>query len=274
MATGAGHLRKMRAELAEPVQYALRLDEAELPLTAALGQTIELVHDGAKACINCARKIKKTYNQGYCFPCFQRLAACDMCIVRPQTCHYHEGTCREPDWGAANCLQPHVVYLANSSGLKVGITRGSQIPTRWIDQGATQAMPIFSASERLVSGLVEVVLGAHVSDRTDWRRMLRGAAQPRDLAQARDALLADCEAELADIANKHGEDAFAILDEEIVSIDYPVASYPEKVRSLNLDKTPTVAGELQGIKGQYLILDSGVINIRKHAGYHVVVELK
>ncbi len=273
MSCQQGHLRKMSVELADPVRYSLRFDSGELPLDGALGQVIRLQHDGSKQCVNCARVIKKTYNQGYCFPCSQKLAACDMCILRPQTCHYHLGTCREPEWGERNCLQPHIVYLANSSGLKVGITRQEQVPTRWIDQGATQAIPILAASSRLISGQLEVAIGAHVSDRTDWRKMLRGAAEPRDLGSARDELLGMCEQALAKISADHGDTAFSHLTAEPVDIEYPVNEYPEKVRSLNFDKHPDIESTLLGIKGQYLILESGVLNMRRHGGYHVTAQL-
>ncbi len=267
---GTGSLRKMAVVHGNPVEYALRLDDREVPINAALGKRISIHFDGEIYCINCGRKTKKSYSQGHCFPCSQRLASCDMCIVRPNTCHYHEGTCREPDWGDANCMQPHVVYLANSSGLKVGITRRSQIPTRWIDQGAAAALPIVAASTRRIAGLLEVALARHVSDKTDWRRMLRGQPEPVDLAARRDELLDQCAADLGAVQQQFGQDAFAILkDEAALDIAYPVTSYPVKVRSVTLDKLPTIEGALHGIKGQYLILDNAVMNIRRHAGYKI-----
>ena len=179
----------------------------------------------------------------------------------------------EPDWGDENCMQPHIVYLANSSGIKVGITRGSQIPTRWIDQGASAALPVLQARSRLLSGLAEVVIKQHVSDRTDWRRMLKGAPEAVNLLAKRDELLSECKKELQAIRDEHGDDSFCSLDEKIVAIEFPVITYPEKVSSLNFDKTPVVGGTLQGIKGQYLIFDTGVINMRKFAGYYLEASL-
>ena len=164
----------MRTELVDPVHYQLPVGEVLIDLNPLLGQEISLVYSGKIFCIECARKTNKSFNQGYCFPCLRRLAACDTCIVRPELCHYHEGTCREPQWGEAHCMQPHVVYLANSSGLKVGITRKTQVPTRWIDQGAIQALPIVEVDTRLQSGLIETALKSTVNDKTDWRRMLKG----------------------------------------------------------------------------------------------------
>lgn len=268
-----GHLRKLRTEHRAPVAYRLPLDGAEEPLNDYLGRDIALTHTGAIHCVACGRRTSKSFNQGYCFPCARRLARCDLCIVRPERCHFHEGTCREPDWGQANCMRGHVVYLANSSGLKVGVTRESQIPTRWIDQGARQALPIVRVASRRIAGLVEVAIGRHVADKTDWRRMLKGDPEPRSLATHRDELLALAGGELAAIEAGFGAHAVERLtDTAEIEIEYPVIEYPDKVRALNLDKTPCVGGKLLGVKGQYLILDSGVLNVRKYAGYEVAFE--
>jgi hypothetical protein len=158
--------------------------------------------------------------------------------------------------------------------VKVGITRGSQVPTRWIDQGASQALPIFKVASRYQSGLLEVAIKQHVSDRTDWRKMLRGEAEPLDLETMRDRLADECSARITELQTQFGSENLAFLpDEPVVEIQYPVARYPEKVKSLNLDKTPTIEAALMGIKGQYLILDTGVINIRKYSGYKLDVDL-
>ena len=265
-----GLLRKMQVTLDSPVTYQLPLSEQLIALNPLLGKTIHLHHTGAINCINCNRKTKKSFNQGYCYPCFTRLAQCDMCIMKPEQCHYDAGTCREPEWGLAHCFIPHYVYLANSSGIKVGITRHTQIPTRWIDQGAVQALPIMKVQSRLISGLVEVELAKHVSDKTSWQKMLKNLQEEIDLISRRDQLLAECENGLSVIAQRFGGAAIERLpDAEIVNIEFPVINYPQKVKSFNFDKTAEVSGELQGIKGQYLILDTGVINIRKFAGYEV-----
>src|SRR5690606_12481154 len=162
-------------------QYSVRMGEQSLAMNAALGQSISLTYQGDIHCVHCQRKTKKSYSGGYCFPCSQRLAQCDLCFMKPETCHYAAGTCREPEWADGVCMQDHIVYLANSSGLKVGITRLQQLPTRWLDQGATQGLPIFRVQSRYQSGLVEVMFKQHVSDRTDWRKMLKGEAEPVDL---------------------------------------------------------------------------------------------
>ncbi|MGR9088407.1 MAG: DUF2797 domain-containing protein [Gammaproteobacteria bacterium] len=265
-----GVLKKMQSILDSPVRYTLSLNDREVALNALIGSRISLRFTGAIFCVHCGKATKKSFNQGYCYPCFIKLAQCDLCIVRPERCHFDAGTCREPEWGRAFCYQPHAVYLANASGIKVGITRQNQIPTRWIDQGAVQALPVFKVSSRHLSGLLEVAIGKYVSDKTSWQQMLKNQVAPMDLKARRDELLALCETEFEALDRRFGSGAMELLkDEQVREIHYPVDHYPLKVRSFNLDKEPKASGVLHGIKGQYLILDSGVINIRKFTGYEV-----
>jgi Protein of unknown function (DUF2797) len=265
-----GHLRKMSAKLDKPVQYELLLSDQVMLLNPFIGKPINLAYTGNIFCVHCGRATKKSFNQGYCYPCFISLAQCDMCIMKPETCHYAAGTCREPAWGETFCMQTHYVYLANSSGIKVGITRQNQIPTRWIDQGAVQALPIFKVQSRYISGLVEVVIAKHISDKTSWQQMLKNNVEVVELAAKRDELMATCKTELADITQRFGAQAIECLpDEQSVDIHYPVNRYPDKVKSFNLDNNPEVSGILEGIKGQYLLLDTGVINLRKYSGYEI-----
>ncbi|MAT93181.1 MAG: hypothetical protein CME59_11335 [Halioglobus sp.] len=268
-----GGVRKMKTALQDPVQYTLPLGDARVPLNPLLGRHLRLTFHGQINCIYCERKTSKSFNQGYCYPCFKRLARCDSCIVSPEKCHYAAGTCREPEWGQDNCMIEHIVYLANTSGVKVGITRGTQVPTRWMDQGAVQARPIFRVATRLHSGLVETLLGAHVADKTNWRAMLKGDAAPVDLESERQRLLHECRAELDALRAGHGLQAISELpDAAEVAIAYPVLEFPQKVTSFNLDKNPVAEGTLTGIKGQYLIFDTGVINMRKYGGYQLSLE--
>jgi hypothetical protein len=265
-----GPLKKMHTRLNDPVQYDLPLGDQSLPLNSLIGKSIKLNYTNQIFCVHCNRSIKKTFNQGYCYPCFISLAQCDMCILKPETCHYAAGTCREPEWGLAFCFQPHIVYLANSSGIKVGITRQTQIPARWIDQGAVQALPIFRVQSRYVAGLIEVVIAKHVSDKTSWQQMLKKHAEPIDLTARRDELFSKNKAELTEIAQRFGQQAIEFLpSEQPVDIHFPVDNYPVKIKSFNLNKNAEVSGVLHGIKGQYLLLDTGVINIRKFSGYVV-----
>lgn len=271
--SATGGLRKMHTSLESPVSYQMPVGDELVAMNPLLGQKISLEYMQTIHCIHCGRKSKKSFNQGYCYPCFSKLAQCDSCIVHPEKCHYEQGTCREPEWAQDHCMRDHFVYLANSSGIKVGITRGTQIPTRWMDQGAIQAIPIIRVDQRYHSGLVEVVFKAHVADKTNWRAMLKGEVDAIDLAAQRDTLLAEVADDIRALQDERGVNNFQIIDDaELVEINYPVLEYPSKVVSFNFDKTALVEGTLMGIKGQYLILDTGVINIRKFAGYDI--ELK
>jgi len=265
-----GVIRKMVVEATEPVSYWLPMGEERLDVQPLLGSQISLEFTGRIYCIECGRKTNKSFNQGYCFPCLRSLAACDMCIVKPELCHYDQGTCREPAWGESHCMRPHVVYLANSSGLKVGITRASQVPTRWIDQGAVQALPLYEVDSRLQSGWLEVALKRYISDRTDWRAMLKGDPSQLDLLVKRDRLLGEASADLAQCQLKIGSASMRLVEgAQEARFKYPVLVYPEKIKAHNFDKKARVEGCLQGVKGQYMILDTGVLNIRKFAGYEV-----
>ena len=268
-----GIVRKMRSRLGQPVSYSARLGDNEIALNPLIDQQMKLIFSGGIYCIHCNRKTNKSFNQGYCYPCFQKLAQCDSCIIHPERCHLEQGTCREPAWGEKYCMQDHIVYLANSSGLKVGITRATQVPTRWIDQGATQALAIMRVRSRLQSGTLEMAFKQHVADKTNWRDMLKGKAAELDMAGERDRLLAACEEDVKELMARFGFFAISVLKGiDAVSIDYPVQAYPEKITSLNFDKEPVVSGTLIGIKGQYLIFDSGVINLRRFSGYEVELQ--
>lgn len=270
----SGAVRKMVGSLAEPVAYQLPIGDEQVPMNEWLGKTVSLKALGDIHCTHCGRRTKKSFNQGYCYPCFKKLAQCDTCIMSPEKCHYAEGTCREPAWGEQFCMTEHVVYLANSSGLKVGITRASQVPTRWIDQGASQALPILRVATRQQSGLVEDLLRQQVADKTNWRTLLKGEPPQLDMRAERDRLLEPAAAGIAELQQRFGLQAIQPLpDAEPLSIHYPVLEYASKPQSANLDKEPLLEGTLLGIKGQYLLLDTAVINIRKYTAYSLAVSV-
>ena len=274
MTTVAGSVRKMRVQLDQPVTYVWQAGSEEASVNSWLGKRLSIEFEGLINCVHCDRVTKKSFNQGYCFPCFRKLAACDTCIMSPEKCHLAEGTCREPDWAESHCQVPHIVYLSNTSSVKVGITRETQLPTRWIDQGATQAKPIARVQTRYQSGLLEVLCAKEVGDRTAWQTMLKGNGEPQDLEQIRQQLMEACANGIADLKLQHGESAFELLeDAQETQIDYPVLSWPEKVKAHNFDKHAQVEGTLIGIKGQYLMLDTGVLNIRKFGGYEVEIKV-
>ncbi|VAW73071.1 FIG00953934: hypothetical protein [hydrothermal vent metagenome] len=270
----SGNIQKMLSQLSDTVQYHLPMGDEKVDMNALLGHALQFSFQDTINCKHCGRKTKKSFNQGFCYPCFQSLAQCDICIIKPEKCHYAQGTCREPEWGEAFCLQPHYVYLANSSGLKVGITRGTQIPTRWIDQGASQAIPFFKVKDRLTSGQLEVIFKNHVADKTSWQKMLKGKAENIDMLSRRAELYELCKSSIDEVSSSLGDNAIEYLENERpVEINFPVNEYPVKVKSFNFDKTPVVTGKLNGIKGQYLILDTGVLNMRKFAGYKLSLEV-
>jgi len=257
----------MQASLEEGMaHYKLPFDDQQVDMNSLVGQHIELTFNKTIQCANpeCKRITHKSYSQGYCFPCARSLARCDLCIMRPETCHYHLGTCREPEWGLSNCFAPHIVYLANSSGAKVGITRKTNTPSRWIDQGAISALPILEVNTRLASGLIEKALKSFITDKTNWRTMLKNETEYVDLVTTRTSLLGEVSSLVDELDAK-------TLPDDIINIDYPVLKYPTKVVSLSFDKNPVISGVLNGIKGQYLLLESGVLNVRKFSSYHLTL---
>ncbi|MFJ3049457.1 DUF2797 domain-containing protein [Pseudomonas nitroreducens] len=269
---GRGALDKMSARLENPVQYAFRLGETQVPVNPLIGKTVRLEYLGEIFCSHCGRKTKKSFAQGYCYPCFTKLAQCDSCIMSPEKCHFEDGSCRDPEWGERFCMTDHVVYLANSSGVKVGITRATQVPTRWIDQGARQALPIMRVATRQQSGFVEDLLRSQVTDRTNWRALLKGEAEPLDLVAIREQIFDACSEGIVGLQQRFGLQAIQpVIDMEPIEIRYPVEAYLAKITSFDLDKTPVVEGTLQGIKGQYLIFDTGVINVRKFTAYQLAI---
>lgn len=260
-----GPIRKLKSEHKDIVQYSLPLGEESLSLNELIGKKLTLEHTGNKFCIDTGKKLKKTYGQGYSWESFITLPECDQCIVQPELCHYSKGTCRDSAWGEKHCLQPHVIYISLTSGLKVGITRKTQVPMRWVDQGAVKAIKLCEVKDRLTSGLIEVEIAKELGDKTNWRNMLKNNYEDQDLAQVKK----DVVKKFKPLLDKYD---VTLSDDTIYEFNFPVEKYPEKVSSFNFDKNPKVEGVLNGVKGQYLIFDKGVINMRKFQGYEVKVE--
>ena len=277
MAIYQGNIRKMQVSIdpAHLAQYQLPIGGSLVDINPLIGSQIKVGYGGEIHCLHCQKKTKKSFAQGYCYRCLMSLAQCDTCIMRPELCHYDKGTCREPAWGEANCLSDHFVYLANTGTVKVGITRhvSELVSSRWLDQGATQAMAIMRVQNRLTSGLVETAFKEHIADKTNWRTMLKSQPDKIDLQTLKESLLEQVEDDLDEIIGEYGFQAIDILDVPAVDIHYPVQHYPEKVKSINLDKEGEFSGTLQGIKGQYWLLDGDrVINMRKYSGYALSIE--
>lgn len=260
-----GNLSKMNVELDIPVRYTLMLHEKSIIMNDLIGSSIEISFDGLINCIDCGRATKKSFGQGFCYPCFIKSPQNSECIIRPELCRAHLGEGRDVEWEKTNHLQPHVVYLALTDAVKVGVTRKTQVPTRWIDQGAWKALPIVEVPYRYLAGKAEVVLKDFFTDRTNWRNMLRNEMSVHDLKDFGQQIAQQLPYDLRQ---------YHCLDSEVVEIQYPVSSYPDKVKSMVLDKNPEVKGTLSGIRGQYLIFDDGrVLNIRNHSGYYVQLSI-
>ena len=270
----SGNISKMRVSVnrSNLAQYQLPIGDDIVNMNDIIGHHISVDFASQINCIHCDRVTNKSFSQGYCYPCMTQLAQCDTCIIKPEKCHYDQGTCREPSWGEAHCLTGHFVYLSNTGNTKVGITRHvtEGVSSRWIDQGASQALPILRVKNRLMSGLVETSLKAHIGDKTNWRKMLQGEPKLFDLHELKSELLTKASSDIEALKEVHGIQSIQNIDSEVLDIHYPVINYPEKIKSINLDKELGFTGKLMGIKGQYLILDENrVINIRKYAGYQI-----
>ena len=272
----SGFLARLQINTAETLNYALSLQgQHPIPLNPLLGKSLSLKFSGSIQCIYCQRSIKKSFNKGYCFVCFKQLARCDQCIIKPELCHFHLNTCREPDWGKRVCMQNHIVYLSYTSGIKVGITRKANIPNRWYDQGATLALPIFEVKSRLLSGLLEVSLKAHFNDKTNWRKMLSSNHYDTDLYEVASSLFSKIS--MTELLSQYPQFQSCMPKPLYghtppLKMHYPQIGKLDKINSFNAEKTPCVSGTLIGMKGQYLIFDTGVININKYQGHHIRFE--
>lgn len=260
-----GNFLKMESQISASnnVQYFLPLSGEKIGLNPLLDREISLSFTGKIHCIATGELIKKSYGQGYSYKSFITLAQCDLCIVKPELCHFAQGTCREPQWGLDHCFQPHVLYLSETSAPKVGITRLKNIPTRWVDQGAVQAIELFRVASRKDAGLHEVEISKMMADKTNWRKMLTKGPIEHDLI----ALKSEVMKAYHKMKDKLPP-VLSISNDEIQKIIYPGVA-ASKLVSLSFDKTPIIKSKLLGIRGQYLIFKEGVLNIRKFQGYEI-----
>ena len=259
-----GVLTKMRTLAENPVQYYLVFESDFLNMNQLLGKTITLRLDGQQ-CLNCGLD-RDIYRQGFCRTCFFDIPQAADWVMRPELSKAHlDEEDRDLDYEKQVQLQPHIVYLANSSNVKVGVTRKSQVPTRWIDQGAHEAIEIVEVPNRYLAGITEVALKAHVSDKTNWRNMLKNDVKDENLVEWRDRLEQYIPEEVQE---------YYIASNAETQLQFPVNRFPEKPKSLNLLKTPEYTGQLAGIKGQYLIFaDDTVFNVRANEGFVVSIDI-
>lgn len=258
-----GNLKKMRTSLEDVVQYSLDFDQLFV-VNERIGNSIRIEWTGIINCVKCSKVTKSSFGEGFCYSCFTLAPEAADCILRPELCRAHLGEGRDIEWEEANHNQPHVVYLAQSSAVKIGITRETQVPTRWIDQGATAAIRLAEVPNRYTAGMIEVALKSIFTDKTNWQKMLRNEIDESiDLVETKWELEEQLPSDIMEYFSEN---------DEVIEIPYPVDKYPEKVKSIGLDKFPVIEGILSGIKGQYLIFDDGrVFNVRKHAGYAVQI---
>lgn len=255
-----GVLRKMQTEIGSPIQYYMVFENDFLNVNQILNKRLHISFIKHQ-CLNCGRD-RPIYRQGFCKTCFYEIPTAGDWIMRPELSTAHlDKEDRDLEYEKKVQLQPHIVYLANSSNIKVGVTRKTQVPTRWIDQGAHEAIEIVEVPNRYLAGITEVALKDHIGDKTAWRKMLTNAVQDEDLVEWRNKLRQYIPEEAAD---------YYIESNSETHLEFPVLRYPEKVKSLNLSKTSDFEGVLTGIKGQYLIFDDDtVFNVRGNEGYYV-----
>ncbi len=263
--TYEGVLTKMQTEFANPIQYYLVFENSFLSLNQLLGKSMEINFVGYQ-CLNCGKK-KKIFRQGFCYDCFMSSASAGDWIMKPELSTAHlDIEDRDLEYEKRVQLQPHIVYLALSSEVKVGVTRETQVPTRWIDQGAIQAIPIVEVPNRYLAGITEVALKNHYADKTNWQKMLKNDVPIVDLLKEK--------ASLKDLIPKEVQEFYYSEKNNLYELHYPVLQYPNKVNSLNLDKLPNFSGKLTGIKGQYLMFEDGtVFNVRTFEGYVVKISI-
>ena len=252
-------LKKMDTDLQDVVQYTLDIHGETHNMNDYIGKNIKIEWSGDVIC-SCEKVMKKFYRSGFCYQCYWDSPMASQSIFKPELCTAHLGIEeRDLEWEKEFQIAPHYVYLANSSGIKVGITRGSQGVIRWMDQGASQAILLAEVPNRRFSGDIEVSLKRFVADVTNWRKMLSGTPDFVDLVQLKEELSLHVPEELKQ---------YILPNNTVTEIKYPVTKYPTKIKSVKLERSPIIEGELMGIKGQYLLLDEDrVFNIRSHEGF-------
>lgn len=263
--TYEGVLAKMQTEFSNPIEYYLVFETSFINMNQLLNKNIEIQFLGYQ-CLNCGKK-KKIFRQGFCYDCFMSSASAGDWIMKPELSTAHlEIEDRDLEYEKRVQLQPHIVYLALSSEVKVGVTRNTQVPTRWIDQGAVEAIAIVEVPNRYLAGITEVALKNHYADKTNWQKMLKNEYEKVNLVAER--------LKLEHLIPSEVKEYFYSTKEDLYQMHFPVLEYPKKVTSLNLEKTPNFAGKLKGIKGQYLLFEDGtVFNVRTFEGYVVRIKI-
>ena len=260
-----GSISKLTCEFKNPILYKFNIGNQSFDLNNYIGKNIKIKFLDKINCIECGNKIKKTFMQGFCYPCFIKSPKTSECIFKPHLCRAHLGESKDMEWSKKYCLSDQYVYLSITSNLKVGVTRYNQIPNRWIDQGAHHAIKLAKVPNRYLAGMIEIKLSKYISDRTQWRKMLQGNYEQIDLINKKK--------ELAKLLSSEYQ-KYISTNNKIQNLFYPQLNQLEKIKSINIEKTPLIDGQLTGIKGQYIIIDNlYVLNVRKYTGYSFEIEI-
>ncbi|HOY38408.1 MAG: DUF2797 domain-containing protein [Bacteroidales bacterium] len=262
----SGTLRKLQTRFDNPVRYSIYNELHDTRVNPLIGRSIRISHNGVINCIHCGAETKQSFHNGYCYSCFITLAETDAGVLHPELDKSHLGISRDMEWSKANSLIDHYVYLAVTGNLKVGVTRHTQIPTRWIDQGAISAVKLAKTPYRQLAGQIEVELKKYVSDKTNVAAMLQAVTHSIDLVAQKNLLSEHLPEELQQ---------YVTLDNRITQIIYPIHGEVAYKTNLKLANTPQFEAKLIGVKGQYLIFTGGIVfNVRNHSGYHICIELE
>src|SRR5699024_12472529 len=71
---------------------------------------------------------KKIWRQGFCYNCFFEIPQAAEWIINPELSRAHLGIeDRDLEYEKKVQLQPHIVYLANSSSVKVGDRKSTRL---------------------------------------------------------------------------------------------------------------------------------------------------
>ena len=230
-----GVLTKMETEFSQPIQYFLVLENDVLNMNQLLNKTLTLSFVKYQ-CLNCSSEAP-IFRQGFCKSCFFELPQAADWIMRPELSKAHlDQEERDLDYEKRVQLQPHIVYLANSSNVKVGVTRKTQVPTRWIDQGAQEALEIVEVPNRYLAGVTEVALKKYVSDKTNWREMLKGTATDENLEDWRQRLETYIPEETK---------PYFLANQKSLKTRIPCSQIPRKTKKFEPNQNPCLFGSLK-----------------------------
>ncbi len=259
------NISKMGSELNNGVvDYFMIVDNDRIKMNELLGSKVKFTFTGDINCQSCGALTRKSYMQGYCYNCYLTVPQTEECVLNPEKCKAHLGIARDIEYSKEHCLIRHYVYLSLTSGIKVGVTRHTQIPTRWIDQGAAKALIVAQTPNRYIAGLVEVFLKAHYNDKTNWKKMLvSDVDSSADLLAEKHKIAGLLPPVMKSLITNHYE---------TVDLSYPVISIPSDLQSVDLVRDSYFEGTLTAIKGQYLIVGQSAFNVRRHSGFKVNME--